>query len=231
MKQTIGIMLAVAFFGGGLLETQSNEVSVLKLYGNGTNKLERIKEEQSDGVPNTWFHINHDVELLEIIYLQGRSLSGDGVTQFSLNGCVNLTNIVVCAEPNGKLIFRLGDDQMAAKRLKIRAVKEQEFHVFHYNEQGNAVFPTDDFWSAPIDRYAGVWLASEQVNRRGKMETKAILAWSGAWMQRFQIRVHEKIGTHVVKFWLRPEKQQESGWRVLPNDKDSTGFFSVTEPR
>lgn len=166
MKRTIGIILAAAFLCGGLLEMQA-DVTVLKLYGDGKPKLEKIKEETSDGVPNTWFHINDDVDLLGIIYLEGRSSSGDGVTQFSLNGCINLTNFVVCVDPNWELIFRLGDAQMDAKTLKIRAVEEQEFRVFHYNEEGYAVFPTDDFWSAPIDKYIGIYRNVSDQTRRG----------------------------------------------------------------
>ncbi len=149
MRKTIALFAAVAFLCGGLQEVQA-DVTVLKRYADGKSKLEKIEEETSDGVPNTWFLINDDVDLLEIIYLGGRSSSGDGVTQFSLNGCANLTNFVVCVEPNGDLIFRLGDAQMDAKTLKIRAVEEQEFEVFYYNEEGYAVFPIDDFWSAPM---------------------------------------------------------------------------------
>ena len=153
------------------------DVTVLKLYADGKHKLERIKEDTSDGVPNTWFLINDDVDLLGIIYLEGSSSSGHGSTQFALNGCVNLTNIVVCAKPAGNLIFYLGDAQMDAKTLKIRAVEEQEFRVFYYNEEGEAVFPTDDFWSAPIDKYVGIWVASEEIDRRGKIEMK--IFWLG----------------------------------------------------
>ena len=219
-------MLAVAFFCGGLLEMQA-EVTVLKRYADGKSKLEEIKEDQSDGVPNTWFLINDDVDLLEIIYLEGSSSSDHGSTQFALNGCVNLTNIVVCAKPAGNLIFYLGDAQMDAKTLKIRAVEEQEFRVFYYNEEGEAVFPTDDFWSAPIDKHVGVWVASEEIDRRGKIEMKIILAWIGGWLANHEIHIHDRIGTHARTSVLR----QELGWRAFPTDKENRGFFSVTEPR
>ena len=225
MKQTIGLMLAVAFFCGGLLEMQA-DVTVLKLYADGKPKLEEIKEDQSDGVPNTWFLINDDVDLLEIIYLEGSSSSDHGSTQFALNGCVNLTNIVVCAKPAGNLIFYLGDAQMDAKTLKIRAVEEQEFRVFYYNEEGEAVFPTDDFWSAPIDKYIGIYRNVSEQTRRGERQV-IILAWCGGWLAKVNSFQNRREGTSAIS----GSNTIEYGWRTFPTDKEDSGLFFVKEPR
>ena len=147
MKKRIELLLAVAAFIGGKLETQA-DVTVLKRYPTGWQKQSLVSNEQRN------IHNQNDRELLEIVFLKDDDPKHQTVY---LNGCVNLTNIVILDANMSSTYFNVDETN---KLQRLVSIPEQTIKFFH---SSNERIEELDEIITPVKKISGYL-----VGRRGK---------------------------------------------------------------
>ena len=229
MKTKIGVLLAVAAFAAGKLETQA-ELIALKRYPTGWEKEER----NYDG-GNIYFangNERDDAELLELVFLRSGKLTHPIVTIRS-EVLVNLTNIVLfpdAFEDAESIDFGV-EKNHSPKKLRISASASQrdKFRVFLYeNRKNNGQITEERELSEivqPVAEGIRIW--------RGSNERKMVVAWMGESLASehdlFDRRKDDR------EFFIR---DREWGFVIVTPNRDSNlrshywekGFFYFEKP-
>lgn len=169
MKKRIELLLAVAAFIGGELETQA-DVLVLKRYPTGWQKQSLVSNEQRN------IHNQNDGELLEIVFLKDDDPKHQTVY---LNGCVNLTNIVILDANMTSTYFVAGENKLKNVFIpRIVASKTRVYESLKPVKLMNEIIK-------PIENYRKIWLFVDvrKNDVTDRNEHDLIIAWSGGFLE------------------------------------------------
>ena len=168
--------MIIACLCGGKLETQAN-VTVLKRYPTGWQKQSLVSNEQRN------IHNQNDKQLLEIVFLKDDDPKHQTVY---LNGCVNLTNIVILdteMDPTDFLVDR------ETKLQRIASAIPEKTRIFRTPEEGKGKYSVrmeekEEEVIASAEDYRRIWLVVDRrENEDGELENDVIIAWSGGFLE------------------------------------------------
>lgn len=167
--------MSIACLCGGKLETQA-DVTVLKRYPTGWQKQSLVSNKQRN------IHNQNDEQLLEIVFLKDDDPKHQTVY---LNGCVNLTNIVILdaeMDPTDFFVDKETKPQRIVSAIpKVRIFKnpeEGEGNLFVRMEEKEKEIITS------AEDYRRIWLiVDKRENEDGELENDVIIAWSGGFLE------------------------------------------------
>ena len=183
MKKRIELLLAIACFAGGKLETQA-DVLVLKRYPTGWQKQSLASNEQRN------IHNQNDNELLEIVFLKDNDPKHQTVY---LNGCVNLTSIVILDANMTSTYFNVDETN---KLQRLVSIPERTIKFFH---SSNERIEELDEIITPVKKYLGIWLVVEE--KDGDTWDYMFVAWIGGDLQHSPRGGYQEPGTEFEIKW------------------------------